>query len=172
LRPPKPFARKNTAGPKRKQPEARLQRIVNRSLKLAYPGQVKVRDTEPEHDHATGKQSAKNKGRPDIIGSIMGLHVEIELKVSPRHPTSEQMIEMRQACHAGALAMMIVHHTIEDTYWLINWNQYKNNFSWRHRTDWIRLQTYVDDKLTFISMNALHSIILPHIAQLKTKITG
>ena len=157
---------------KRKQPEAELQKLVNRSIKTAFAGKCHIRDTNPElvrADGPAGQQQiagSKNKGRPDIVGHIYGLHIEIELKVSTRYPTQEQKREIKKVQETGGIACLIVHHRSENKYYLVLGNDI-HNFSYKIREEWIELKKFkLPDGNEVLSMESLNYLIVGHVANL------
>jgi hypothetical protein len=167
----RPFISRKPARPssgKRDQPEARLQKLVNRSLQSQFKGRCHVRDTNPEMVRV-GQQAmrgATNKGRPDIVGHIYGLHIEIELKVSNNYPTSEQKLEIRRVNRTGAIAVVIVHVRSKDKYYLVLGPSVER-FSYKSRDGWVLLPKFTDHKDTeFLLLEPLNYLLITKAAAL------
>jgi len=103
-----------------------------------------MRVTDPEMKVVNGRaiRDDRNIGRPDLVGHIYGLHVEIELKAG-EYPTDHQKREIRQVRQSGALAFMIVHKRTGDQksrgYYIVM-PEAVDMFSYRTRLGWIPLQ--------------------------------
>lgn len=147
-------------------PEARFQKLVNRSLRSAFMDHIHIRDTNPEMKVISGVsiRGDMNKGQPDIVGHIFGLHVEFELKVSNNYPTEEQKIQIAKVNRTGGIACVLVHvRGQEDKYYMV---LNVDGFSYRTRDGWIELRSFVERDFQYISFEPLHYILLTHAARL------
>ncbi len=114
------------------QNEKRLQKDLQYSLGCAFKGHHYIRVTHPDMYEESGK--------PDLIGHIYGMHVEIELKVSPNRPSDMQKEQIHRVSTTGGFACVIVWHKKDDIYYLVP-PENVADFSYRDRKKlWWRLK--------------------------------
>lgn len=139
-----------------------------------------MRVTDPEMKIVGGQavQDDRNKGRPDLVGHIYGLHVEIELKAG-EYPTDDQKREITLVRQTGALAFLIVHKRTgsEETrgYYIVM-PEAVRMFSYKTRAGWIKLETIhypgPDGKdKTVLNLHPLNQFILAQAASLVQYLT-
>ena len=148
---------------KRDNPEARFQKLVIKSFKEQFHGKCHLRETDPEMAIATGGRSARNKGRPDIVGHVYGLHVEIELKMDGNYPSVDQKREIRLVTNTGGIAFAMVHDRKKGIYYAV---MDVDNFSYRHREGWIKLTHIQHKEMGLILLEPINYLLLSKAQQL------
>ena len=143
-------------------PEKRLQKDFQYSLGCAFPGTHYIRVTHPDVYEESGK--------PDMVGHIFGMHIEIELKVDGNYPSPNQREQLRRVNESGGFGCVLIHHRKDKKYYLIHGDNI-TNFSYRDRKKekWVELTHSIvstpDGNRTVINLNNLHMIMLHRLTE-------
>jgi len=127
---PKPHVYRRKTNKKKDCPEARLDSLVKRSIAAAYPGHAYIRKTHPDVYEESGK--------PDFVGHIMGIHIEIEDKVSANYISGKQKAQISHVNKTGGFAIAMIHDRKDDTYWMVMPDAVQS-FSYKNREGWVKL---------------------------------
>jgi len=158
-------------GSKRNSPERDLSRMVMRSIKSTYRNRCHMRVTDPEmkqlQDGSTIRDD-RNIGRPDLVGHIYGIHVEIELKAGS-YPSDDQKREITTTHSTGGLACLIVHKRTgkksERGYYFVP-AAGVTRFSYRTMNGWLPMDVIEHNGKEFLDLSILSKFILIHAAGL------
>lgn len=117
---------KPTSGPK---PEKRLEHLVMFSIGTQFPGENFVWKF-----HAS---EFDPPGIPDIIGSIQGRFVGLELKMEGNYFSEFQKTKMLLISQSGGIACGVIQMK-DESVWLLT-NDVVQSFTLRDRTRWLPL---------------------------------
>lgn len=118
---------------KQKAPERALDKMLEHSLKHAFPNKHMMRHSQTDKTHSTGR--GYNIGEPDYVGHIMGVYVAIENKVHPNSPTDEQLRWLKTINATGGLGFLLVQDRDGSYYLMLPPEAWE--FSWRRKEGWL-----------------------------------
>jgi hypothetical protein len=124
--------------------EKHLEEIFIGSVRRLYREHAYLRKTHPD--------KFEGKGKPDYVGHIYGVHVEIELKVEPNRPSKEQKSEIRQVTSSGGFAAVLIW--AKGSFYIV-YNEHVETFSYRDRTHWQLLPHRVMGKTYYLDLRPL-----------------
>jgi penicillin-binding protein-related factor A (putative recombinase) len=142
-------------------PEKILQDLVAKSIRHTFPKNSYMRKTHPD--------VFEGKGKPDLVGHIIGVHVEIELKSGSRL-SPEQIVELRKVHNTGGLSFILIFNKTDTTYYLIPGN-IADRFSLKDKTGWTILPVIkTSNGETLLDMRILTAFLITHVASLMQRL--
>jgi hypothetical protein len=138
-------------------PEKELQKLMERSIKLAFPDAM-VYVTHPDQYEGAGK--------PDLQCCIHGCWVGLELKVQPNRPSDAQMAHLRFEAKAGGLSG-VVSRWGDGVVRFKMFTPAEDGFTYKQalRHQWIALPEVVIGKWTYLNLNAIKALIEIKLAE-------
>ncbi|MBM63665.1 MAG: hypothetical protein CL484_12035 [Acidobacteria bacterium] len=127
--------------------EKKLQKDLQYSIGSMFHGNSYIRVSHPDQ--------YEQRGIPDLLGHIFGIHIEIELKVHPNRPSGSQVEQMRRVNESGGYACVILYWPKRKEYYLVEKDNI-SEFSYRKRESWVRLPHANIDGRVIINLTYLY----------------
>lgn len=142
--------------------EKQLQKDLQYSLGCSFAGNHYIRVTHPDQYEESGK--------PDLIGHIFGVHVEIELKVDSNRPSASQKEQIRRVSESGGFACVIVHHRKDGEYYIVTPKNVED-FTYRGRKEkWTRIPhgkvMVLGKERVVLNLNGLYTIMTQRLKEI------
>lgn len=148
-----------------KGPEKDLDRLLEYSMQMAFPGRFMIRHSQTDKTYKLG--TGYNVGEPDYVGHLLGIYLCIENKVHPNGPTDQQLAWLRRVNQTGGLGLLLMQDKDGSFYMAMPPND-SWTFSWRYRTGWFPVPVVqFEGQRPYLDLSVLLNLVRAHFARLQ-----